>query len=216
MKCSDAQSRIDKLLRQGQPVEVDSVEGQHLAGCPTCRRLYEASSGLQTIYNSAGTDDPAGIVPFEVQRQRIQARAVRGETVHIGRRPGGVRIAVAAAAVVILIVAALVPFTYERIMGYNVAFAGVNYECGSDCEIICDILYELGLDDANVDHMGCDSTCALLVLDLKNQREVNMVVSAFAELCRTQVDTSVIPVIRRGSSTLLYRAHKKVTSSSDS
>ncbi|MFH1688596.1 MAG: hypothetical protein ABIE70_13890 [bacterium] len=214
MKCRDVQAQLDVLLHLGRQAETDSALNEHLAACRQCRRLYEASTSLRAIYQSAGTDDREGLVPLQVQRQRIEARARRGDKVRIERR-GRLPIAAAAVAAVVLVVAALVPFNYDRIMGYSVAFAGVNYECGADDGVFCEMLYNLGLDDADVDHLGCDSTCHLLVVDLKTQGEVDMVVGAFADLCRDQVDTSVIPIFHRGSSTLLDRAHRRITTAND-
>ena len=69
----------------------------------------------------------------------------------------------------------------------------------ADDNIICDMLYSMGLLEAAVDVLGCDSTCSLLIFDLKSREEAQLVVAAFHQVDDDHVKTDVIPVFSPAS-----------------
>ena len=104
----------------------------------------------------------------------------------------------------------LIPFQYDQTIGYEVAFAGVERELVEEDERVCDMLFALGLIEAAVDYLGCDTTCKLTVFDLKSKQEVQLVVAAFAHINPMDLNTNVIPVRATVSGSLLDRANERI------
>jgi len=111
---------------------------------------------------------------------------------------------------VLALAAALVPIEYYQTIGYDIRFAGVRPELVEEEEHICNILASLGLDEAAVDLLGCDSTCSLRILDLKSSDEVELVSSAMRSANRSQLTVKVTPLRRAASRTLLDRAQDQL------
>ena|GEM_PF-1015640 len=221
MRCREARRRLTGF-RKGQPVDPEDRELlDHLAECADCAREARAMGTLRQMLLAASEDDATHVTPVSAQKDIVEVRAAQAgrgtlwtrflwfSMEHGGRnrlRYGiGVGVAVALLAVV-----SLVPFKYDHTVGYDIAFAGVCMELGDDDERMCDVLYELGLEEADIDVWGCDSTCELIVIDLKSEQEVGMVVAAFNGLCPVDPVADVIPVVTSTSGSLLHQANERI------
>jgi len=221
MRCSEARRRLTGSRRDDLSVLKDRDLLDHLASCPACAREAEAARLMKAVFEGSATDDSLAMLPQEEQRQLVEARAYDHKNLadRVGawlsglhylwwRRPTrSVSIGLAAAA---LAVVTFVPFSYDRTLGYDIAFAGVCQEVALDDEKICDMLHSLGLGEAAVDLGECDSVCCLNIICLRSEEEVRLVVSALERMCKTRVTSSVIPLVDRTSSSLLDRANDKV------
>ena len=87
-----------------------------------------------------------------------------------------------AALVAILVVATLVPFSFTRTIGYEVAIAGVDRELAVDTAKVSTLLNALGVKDVSVALGDCDTTCVLKISALQSEDDVDLVTTAFAEL----------------------------------
>jgi hypothetical protein len=170
---------------------------------------------------AASENDAANVIPMLAQKNVVEARASQSARGMLWRRlfwfamehgernrlQYGIGVGVAVA---LLTFVSLVPFRYDHTIGYDVAFAGVCREVGIDDERICDVLYGLGLEEADIDVSECDSTCDLTVVDLKSEQEVGMVVAAFNGLCTDDPVADVIPVVTSTSGSLLRQANERI------
>lgn len=86
------------------------------------------------------------------------------------------------ALVVILAVAALVPFKYNKTVGYEVAIAGVQPDLALDVDRIDVMLSALGMSDASIDVKDCDPTCTVTISQLKNEGDAKIVCKAFEKI----------------------------------
>lgn len=221
MRCSEARRRLTGSRREEASTVEDRELLAHLASCPACAREAEAARAMKAVFAASAADDATAMIPQTEQQRLIEARisnrsslADRARAWLAGwrylywRRPAwslSLGVTVAALAVV-----AFVPFSYNRTLGYDIAFAGVCQEVALDDEQICDMLHSLGLGEAAVDLEGCDSVCNLNIICLRSEEEVRLVTSALEKMCKTEITSSVIPMVDRASSSLLHRANEKV------
>jgi hypothetical protein len=221
MRCREARRRLTES-RKGQPADIEDRELlDHLAECPDCAQEAKALGTLRQMLLAAGENDAVHVTPMSAQKDVVEARAAQtGRGIlwrrlfwfameHGGRNRLRYGIGVAVA-VALLTLVSLVPFRYDHTIGYDVAFAGVCREVGIDDERICDVLYELGLEEADIGISECDSTCDLTVVDLKSEQEVGLVVAAFNGLCTDDPVADVIPVVTSTSGSLLRQANERI------
>jgi hypothetical protein len=198
-------------------IEADGQLLEHLQNCAGCAADAAAAKNLQRLLECARPDDTHNIIPIEENRERIEARVAAGKDEGKISHPStskyrrarryvlsfGTMLAVA-----ILAILTLIPFKYNRVVGYEIALDGVDKELAWDIERICDMLFNLGLDDAVVDVYGCEATCSLLIVDIKTEEEAQRVVAAFTEIDPANLNSNVIPIRAVKSATLLDQANE--------
>lgn len=221
MHCSEARHRLTGSRRSAAELAQDSQLLEHLKLCPNCAREALAAETLRQMLIAGRADDSVGTVPMADQRKLVEARMaqVSGEKsrrhattlVHgnsLSRHP--LLSAGAIVTVIIVVLLGLVPFGYHRTVGYEIAFAGVSPELVEDDDRICDVFYALGLAEAAVDVIDCDTTCNILVFDLKSKQEAQLVVTVLERMNRTDLNADVIPIRTRSSGSLLQQANQKL------
>ena len=199
MRCHEARTRLSLSASEPAAITADQDLQEHLQGCSECTREAAALGLLTQLLESAADGDRENLVPLENQRGLVKARA-RQAGQRLGHFSSGWTRSlqyggVLATAMIVLALVALVPLSPEQADGYSVAFGGVDLDLAHDNERICNMLYILGLHEAEVDLLGCDSTCNLLIVDLKTEAEANLVVAAMASLSDDGVTSNVIPII---------------------
>lgn len=208
MRCNEARKRL-RAVGSGQPLEHDEELRLHLAGCPSCAAEAQVRGLLQRVFDAASEDDRAAVLPLAAQRERIETLAAQRD--RRPRRAYRIRLRYIVAfglAVALILLVAVVPFSYQNILGYRLALNGVGTDLASDSDAVCDLLAEIGLQEANVDLMGCDTTCHIMIVDLHTPEEAQMVVDAVAHRCRCRLQSDVIAVGDRRSATLLDHAQQ--------
>lgn len=213
MRCRKARHRLNDSGTDNASLRGDKELMEHLKTCPECAQYAKASGTLRQMLIAASSNDSEGIVPMSEQREITDDRLARQSKQRVEMNPYrkrlryGIGIAVG---VTILVLASLIPFSYDRTVGYELAFAGVCEEVAFDDERICDILYDLGLDEADIGAAYCDTTCSLRIVELRSLREAELVVQAFSGLCRVDPKAAVIPVVEKESGSLLDHANEKI------
>jgi hypothetical protein len=221
MRCRQVKHRLSQYEKSGGDPLKDQPLADHLKSCRHCAEEASAAKLLTRLLRSAGEADEADIRPLDAARRRIEASGA----VNVGResivrrildalsgtgRRQSIRLAYPAVVLALLLVVTLVPFRYHRTVGYAVAFAGVEKELVEDNEIVCDLLYDLGLWEADVDVLGCDTTCNVQVVSLKSLEEARMVVSALNQVESCCASSNIIPVREGTSASLLERASRDI------
>ena len=233
MQCHDARNKLAEYNRTGLDISADPELMEHVRKCPECARDLVADNAIQKLFVTAGADDTEGMMPMAQCRIRVEAQAVRMSAT-AGRRgffkwvPANILTRRPAlsfgtiAAVVVLAILAFVPFSYHHTVGYTITMEGVNQKLAGDIGRICDMLHTMGLEDAEVDILGCDTSCdltgarecdticKLLFVELKTREEAQRVVSAFTRIDSKSLTTNIEPVITRTSGTLLDRANRTI------
>ncbi|MCH9032097.1 MAG: T9SS type A sorting domain-containing protein [candidate division Zixibacteria bacterium] len=115
-----------------------------------------------------------------------------------------------AVATVVLAFSTLVPFSYDKTIGYEVAFAGVDKNLALDGDKIQVFLRELGVDGAVVDVSGCEATCNLLITEIKSPEHARLVKIAFEKTGAVEVTHDIHALHERASGTLVELAKHNV------
>ena len=210
MDCHEAQRRLTGSPRDGSDPNADRELQEHLAQCPKCAEYARAAGTLRQVLTSAAANDDLDVTAIEAQRTLVEARARQQRTARHGviavlkaRPVMGLSIVAVAA---VFLVMAVVPFSYYQTVGYEVAVDGVESELVETNDHICDMLFDLGLHDADVELLGCEHTCALTIYHLKSESEAQLVAAVFNRINPTQITADVKPVKARTSATLLDRS----------
>ncbi|MEZ5359263.1 MAG: hypothetical protein R3F48_10595 [Candidatus Zixiibacteriota bacterium] len=208
MRCREVKSRIDDLLHK----RMDSLDAEtmsHIKHCSMCCAEYNAVNSVTESIESRKLDYSENIPEFDhIKRQAIARINSTTPTRGSISKPSFALSTVAA--VVVIAFLTFFPFRYDHTVGYEVAIAGV--DCGAmECDnVICDILYNIGLEDADVDFIGCNPTCSLTVIDLKTREEAELVIAALNEVSDRTITSNVVPIRATHEATLLDKANEKL------
>ncbi len=80
-----------------------------------------------------------------------------------------------AVAVVILLAATLIPLKYDKAVGYEVAFAGVNKELAENQKKLQELLTRIGVENVSIDVSDCEQTCTVTISELESQMEATYI-----------------------------------------
>lgn len=215
MRCREAEERLNRLATDELAPIADPELRDHIESCPGCAADYDALLLMAKSFATASSDEN-DIVPMEFMRQRVE-QAVPGvrtgaPALRLFGRP--VRLALAVSAAAIIIIAALVPFQYQRTVGYELALNGVTRDLAENDERVCDLLYTLGLVEAAVDIGECDTTCSLTIFDLKSEQEAKLVANSIAMINDNGLHWDVIPIRTSTTGSLIDQANEKLLSRS--
>lgn len=221
MHCDQVKRRLNEHDLAGTDPSKDPSLVDHLQSCVRCSDDARTAGLLTQVLKRVSDDDTAAIRPFLEARRKVEAQAVStgGRTTGSDRSRSGfsvgrwlrpARVVYASVALAALLVVTLIPFQYDQTVGYAVSFAGVERELVRDNELICDMLYDLGLVEADVDLLGCDTTCAIQVLELRTIEEAHLVVNALAQINRAALSSDIIPVRKGASASLLERVGRDI------
>jgi hypothetical protein len=222
MRCHEARKTIDRLDQERQSSSVSPDLQDHLKTCDLCRNYAALSGTLERVFETARVDDPGPVKPIYEQRAEVDARMKRSpdrwlrtagrESRRIVRpfyRRPAFRLSLATLAVA-LAALTLVPFEYYQTVGYDLNLHGVSRQLANGDEQICELLTRLGLVEAGVDVKGCDTTCTLAILDLKSEREANLVAGAIARLNEPGLTSNIVPIRARSTRSLLEQANELI------
>jgi len=190
MRCAQARQRL--TASHGDAGD-DHELIRHLQTCADCAAFARAERALSRDLAAVAADEGLDDMPLSDIRSRVEARL--RELAHpkfkevflmsaalrqIKRRP--TLSFSMAALVIVLFVATLVPFSFTRTVGYEVAIAGVDRELAVDTVKVSTLLNALGVKDAAVTVGDCDTTCVLKISALQSEDDVDLITTAFAEL----------------------------------
>lgn len=190
MRCAQARKR---LMASGGNAGDDRELIAHLQTCADCAAFARAEQSLGRDLAAFAAEQDHDDMPLSVLRARVEARLQKlahpkfkevsfmsAALRQIKRRP---TLSFSMAVLVVaLFVATLVPFSFTRTIGYEVAIAGVDRELAVDTVKVNTLLTALGVKNADVTLGDCDTTCVLKISSLKSEDDVDLVTTAFAEL----------------------------------
>jgi hypothetical protein len=219
MDCHQARHRLTDLL------SLDSVSGAaddlelHLASCSECRRLWEATVHLKRAFDQTTTEfDTTDLPSFaEVKRTLQEAsgpKTWRGfQSMSDFWRYGSGRARWSAGILAFAAVLAfftLVPFQYDKTVGYEVALAGVDPALAHNEDRLRSLLSKLGAENAKVEWLHCDSTCELKISDLAELKQCQLLVCAMKELGPVEVLEDGAAICKRASGPILELARSRM------
>lgn len=190
MRCAKARQR---LIASGGDAGDDRELNRHLQTCAECAAFARAERALCRDLAASAAEEDRDDMPMSVIKARVEAQS--RQFAHSKFKEGTLMSAAfrqikrrptlsfsMAALVVVLLVATLVPFSFTRTIGYEVAIAGVDRELAVDTAKVGTLLNALGVKDAAIAVGDCDTTCVLKISSLQSTGDVDLVTTAFAEL----------------------------------
>jgi len=223
MRCSEAKRRLTEHWLTTPTEAQDQELLHHLQVCPACARHAAAIRSLKQDFAAARQDYAEGGLPFSFLKTRIEAQVTSYANPmkskekslmatlmnNLKRRPK----LSATFGVVALLTAflALVPFTFERTVGYEVAVAGVDKGLALDNDRVSALLTKLGMEEAEVDVTDCEATCNLIIKKLKSQEDADLVAAAFSGGDSISIQCEVIKLTGEESGSLLDHVKKTIT-----
>jgi hypothetical protein len=209
---------------------------KHLGECPRCYSLVQAEETLRSDLGVLREAKPDGVLSLGVIREKAEKSARGTDRVEQDVRSFANRLALALvpntrykfAVVTIAILIgflAVVPFSFQEKIGYEIAIGGVEKSIALDNQKITSLLGALGMEKGKastlLDSLGmndirlsvgeCSETCRLTISDLKTERDVRLMVKAIIELGCCQID-KIAPIFRSESTSLLRLAARKLLS----
>ena len=221
MSCKEIQRQLDEC--SGRNVELSDEIKDHLSRCEDCSRVAKSASKLGRIFKTAADEPESDLMSLD-NRVRMVAREAESvgwaerlsdmagrvaDAISFGHR----RLAMYSSLItVVLVFVTFVPFGYNRVVGYDLTIGGICPEVAEDHEIVCALLYEQGVEQPVINVTDCDTTCSLIVFDLKSEREIEVAMATYEELGAEATIENVTVVTDRGRRSLLRMAHERIFS----
>lgn len=206
MRCRQARKKLIELVLARVPLDRDNELMEHLSGCPACAAQAETAIALNSDLKSAREHDNSDSITWPELKSRVEAhvmakinkrekeKSIMAGIINKARRRPRVSIGVAAFAVVVIL-SLVIPIKYDKTVGYEVAFAGVDKNLAMDGDKIALLLDKLGVDDAEVDVTDCDTTCKVYIKKLKSSDDANLVIAAFSDIDNVELLEDIKPIL---------------------
>ncbi len=211
MRCHEARKRINNSFLDSKELRADDSLQKHLSNCSACAQLAQASQLLNRDFNSAAAEDKVDNVPLMFLKARVEAQANLNQQKEYSlmakfaqqlKQKSKLSISLTGV-VVALLIFALVPFSINQKIGYEVAFAGVNKDLALNEFKLQEILTKLGIDaDAtNIEVSGCEATCDVKFSALKSPKDAQLIKAAFEDSENIYIteDVKVMVSVLKGS-----------------
>lgn len=220
MRCREALNRLNRLDRPGDQPDRELLD--HLKSCPDCARQAEAARELRQVLAEMSASDEVDRITWPEQIRQVEAAAARAQR----NQPKEIPIMSAmkrqlklrprlsiglAAAVAVLLAGALIPFKFDRTVGFEVAVAGVNRNLALNQEKLNEMLRRLGLENARVEVKGCEITCNLIVSDLSSVEDAGLLRLAFEEVGGNEVVVETRPLDEGVSEPALFHFYHRIS-----
>lgn len=191
MRCREALKRLNQIPLSQQLSDPDLVA--HLRGCSDCAQKAQASQLIaQDLFQTAAGADQ-NITPLAFLKTKLESQKTRQKESNymsqlIRNMPAHKRLGVSLTAVfVILLALSVIPFSFNKTVGYEVAFAGVNKDLAMDQEKINIFLEKLGIENAEVEVSDCTETCKLTITDLKSPADAQIIKAALLKSANVEI-----------------------------
>lgn len=206
MRCRE----VIRLLNEG--AKIDGEAQQHIQNCPSCMKEAEAARKLVSALKIAKATKNENITPLARIRSAVEAEAEKEITL-MSRISSGIKarprmIAGLGMVVVLLIVATLVPFTYEKTVGYDATFAGIESQVND--QTLMKAVKALGYDNISINSKSHGNLTDYTVANLPSEDAVREVSAAFYTLTGFNRSPEVTPVKSKVSGTLYAQAKDQI------
>jgi len=208
MRCRQARRKLIELGLAGMSIDRDKELQDHLSQCPECAARAEAAAAFNADLKTARVHDEEDAVPWPDFKQNVERMAamrdrrqsknekeksIMTEIMNKARSKPTFSVGMAVFAVIIIL-SLVIPFKYDKTVGYEVAFAGVDKDLALDSDKINRLLDKLGVVDAVVDVADCDTTCKVYIKSLKSSDDANLVIAAFSDIDNVELLDDVKPI----------------------
>lgn len=213
MRCREAK----RLLNERKMSDPGLLE--HIKSCPACARLAAAEGLIDTSLHTVRGDAVDTLTPMAELRTRLEshpARTSRKERLRMAelthkmsaKKRVGFAIGLAVAALLFFV---LVPFSYDRVVGYDLSISGLPAGQQIDVGNITNALEALGIKGASVSADYSATGTAVRITNLTDPDAVQTASAAFTTLTGLKGETEVEPRVETVSGSLYAQVQEKLT-----
>lgn len=205
MRCQKARQKL------GSPADPELME--HLKNCASCASLLDADLLIRDGIKEMRQDSFDEATPISLLEARMAARepqkeskimaAFRNAVSDHPRATFGILIGA-----LTLIFFVLVPFPYQRTVGYNVQFSGVN--AAVQPGDVSKVIEQLDLSPFSLKVMGTPAGNDYILAELPSLPAAKEAAAAFAALTGTSVAPVIIPITETVSGSLYAQARNRL------
>jgi hypothetical protein len=206
MRCRE----VIRLLNEG--AKIDGEARQHIQNCPSCMKEAEASKRIVSALKIAKATKNENVTPLARIRSSVEAEAGREITlmswISSGVKARPRMTTGLALLIVFLIVATLVPFTYEKTTGYDATFAGI--ESQLDVQTLMKAVEALGYDNVSINSSSNGDLTDYTVAGLPSMDAIREIGAALYTLTGFDRAPEIRPVTSKVSGTLYAQARDRL------
>lgn len=212
MRCREAKRRLNKTG------EIDEELRKHLDGCPACSREFAARRLLDHTLEYARGEQERPATPFPEIRARVAAHVGRGKEKEVSTM-SKVKNQVAShprfsiglmAAVFVFVFVVLVPFSYDRTVGHNLAYTGLDSKYDLPPKMFTEILTSLGYGQAEVKLTRNGSSLDYRITGLPSETAAREASAAFTSLTGYSGEPVMTLVARKTSASLYAQVRDRL------
>lgn len=212
MRCREAKRRLNEAG------EIDGEFRKHLDKCPECSREVAAWRLIETTLENARTDHEEPVTPFAEIRAKITADTGRQKEKEdsimskvqnqiASHRRFSIALVVAVAVFAFVV---LVPFSYDRTIGYNLAYTGLDSKYDLPPEMLTEVLTTLGYQQVRVELTQNGSYLDYSITGLPSSTAAKEASAAFASLTGYTGMPVITPIIKTVSGSLYAQVRDKL------
>ncbi len=213
MRCREAK----RLLNERNVGDPELAE--HIRACPACARRAAAAGLIETALHTIRRDADEAPTPLADLRARLEshpARTSRKERLRMAelthrlssRKRLGFAVGIAVAALLFFV---LVPFSYDRVVGYDLTISGLPAGQQIEAGTIVKALDALGINGASVSADYAASETAVHITNLTDPGAVQRASAAFTAVTGLKGETKMEPRIQTVSGSLYAQVQEKLT-----
>lgn len=210
MRCRDVKRRLNDAG------DLDSEILEHLKECRECAREFEAFRTLYSAFDMARSEEGLPPTPFndlksgleqlssQIKENSIMAKMKNGITRH-PKFSFGIAVSIFVFAFVLL-----VPISYEKTIGYEMALSGIGSEDAADKEVAADIVTALGYGEAAFTFEVDGNQVKYHIRNIPSKKVAREISSAISSLMRSTLDIIITPIIVEATGSLYAQAKDKI------
>ena len=198
MHCHEAKRRLTEVGSTAKAHRDDAALQAHLAKCDACARAAEATHALRQAFDTINQAGSGDMPSFDQVKRQIEDRVLPARTAVRGKRSimakiwnplsGRTRWSIGlVTATAVLAFLTLMPFSYQRTVGYSVALAGVDKDLAMDEGRILVLLNRLGVNGASIELGECETTCELTIADVDSRDHCRIIIAAMKQMGEIRV-----------------------------
>jgi len=189
---------------------------EHLKGCRKCALEYEASRALDSAFIAARGEEHLPPSPFNdlksgleqlsppIKENSIMAKIKNQVTGH-PKFSFGIGAAICLFAFILL-----VPISYEKTVGYDLAISGISTEDSTDKNVAADVVTAMGYGDAAFSFEVAGNQVNLYVRNLPSEKAAKEISSAITSLMRSVPDIVITPIIAQATGSIYAQVKDKI------
>lgn len=196
MSCKNIQQLIeDSQLRTLSKNELTELQ-THIGRCDVCAAEFEQNSLLTNIILESSAVDETYIIPQEIMRSKVENQ-LRSNKSKLSLRKffsNPIMVPIFSIALILFGFLNFANRPNNNPVTYEVSLDGMDIAIAEDDNILCDIFNLNGLPEASIDIIGCNTTCELVIFDLKTEQEAERVIEILHTIDKNLTNTNIIKV----------------------